>query len=726
MDRSRFLGLIPKMWMNALRRVAVAGLMVTTVAGAAMARPSGYRPNSDVENGRDLPRSIRNRDDAFGMSSRRGSFNRAPIDDGDSVGRMDSGRGYRNRNLGRDDGDDNLVPFDGQPNDIRQFNDRRNNGSRFDDRRYDDRRNIEQDSEYDNRGFDVDEPRYDSSDRLQMLQPRELFRAPTNPPVNRQPGLRPLERRELSAQESIARRYKDPGFLRFLNQLPPEQGVTLYGEVLNLIATRHLEPPALSGLVERGMQNVLLVAATPVAAQTLRIQANGQQYAALEAAFGQAAGQLNNLQRSNDAVSVLRWSMQQAQQFGVPGQVVAAEFIYGAVESLDKYSAFVPPEAQRAQNQQLGQSLVGIGVQIEKADDGMRVLKVIPQGPAATSGVQRGDVIVAADGKPLRGRDLDEATSLITGPAGSPVVLELQRQGVQTAEVTVMRASVQLRSVEDVQLLDPSNGVGYLKLDTFAQNSASEMEAALWQLHQQGMRSLVVDLRGDPGGLLTTAIDVAGLFVKEGTIVSTRGRTESDNSVSTASRAQVWKVPLVVLVDENSASASEILAAAIQENGRGVIVGRRTYGKGTVQTLFPLNSVNAGLRLTTARFFSPNGRAMAGEGVEPDVAVANGKLDPMRPFASDVDIRTAVSVAREVSGGSVRPNGQNLLGSNIPAIRPGSNPGGWQSVAPQAGSALPASLQLPWQVPQGRGVIPASNRLGANSPVQLLPSPTGR
>ena len=128
-------------------------------------------------------------------------------------------------------------------------------------------------------------------------------------------------------------------------------------------------------------------------------------------------------------------------------------------------------------------------------------------------------------------------------------------------------------------------------------------------------------LRGNPGGLLTAAISISDRFLPAGTIVSTKGRTAADNTKETAQYAQTWKVPLVVLIDRNSASASEILAAAIQENGRGVIVGERSYGKGTVQTLFPLQSAPAGLRLTTAKFYSPDGREMSGAGVTPDVKV---------------------------------------------------------------------------------------------------------
>ena len=160
-------------------------------------------------------------------------------------------------------------------------------------------------------------------------------------------------------------------------------------------------------------------------------------------------------------------------------------------------------------------------------------------------------------------------------------------------------------------------------------------------LYRRGMRSMILDLRGNPGGLLTTCVEISNLFLPRGTIVSTRGRLASDNQHETASFARTWKLPLVVLIDENSASASEILAAAVQENGRGIVVGTRSFGKGSVQTHFPLESISGNLRLTTALFFSPNGRRMAGAGVSPDVEV----VDVDGAVGGDRVLETALELA---------------------------------------------------------------------------------
>ncbi|MDP1796082.1 MAG: S41 family peptidase, partial [Planctomycetaceae bacterium] len=208
-------------------------------------------------------------------------------------------------------------------------------------------------------------------------------------------------------------------------------------------------------------------------------------------------------------------------------------------------------------------------------------------------------------------------------------------------DVALTRRSFKVSSVSEVRM--EANGVGYIKLDQFGESSAKEMDEALWKLHNEGMKSLVFDLRGNPGGLLTTAIALSDRFLPSGTIVSTKGRTEADNSEEVAQFSNTWKTPLVVLIDHDSASASEIFAAAIQENGRGVIVGEKSYGKGTVQTLFPMQSVPSALRLTTAKFYSPEGREMAGVGVNPDITIKS--VD--RTADRDPALQAAVKAAQD-------------------------------------------------------------------------------
>jgi carboxyl-terminal processing protease len=291
----------------------------------------------------------------------------------------------------------------------------------------------------------------------------------------------------------------------------------------------------------------------------------------------------------------------------------------------------------------LEEHVVGIGVELKTHESGALIMGVIENGPAAQAGLTNGDLIVAINGRSVRGQSLSEIADQITGPAGTSVALGVERNGRQ-GSVNLTRRSVYVGSVSGAQMLDTT--IGYVRLKQFSESSAEDLEKAMWTLYRGGMKTLVLDLRGNPGGLLTEAVQVSDLFLPGGRIVATRGRNADDNSVEQARYERTWNIPLVVLVDENSASASEIFAAAIQDNGRGVLVGRKSYGKGTVQTHFPLQTVAGELTLTTAKFYSPSGREMAGAGVTPDVASAK-RHEPFAVAATaDADIAAAVQVAR--------------------------------------------------------------------------------
>jgi carboxyl-terminal processing protease len=273
---------------------------------------------------------------------------------------------------------------------------------------------------------------------------------------------------------------------------------------------------------------------------------------------------------------------------------------------------------------------VGIGVELKSHAQGVLVTGVIEGGPAAAAGIRKGDVITAVDNRRLAGMSLNQAADLIGGPSGSSLRITLDRQG-QSLAMTMQRRSVYVSSVVDAKFLDSQRKVGYLRLKQFSESTSEDLMKEMWTLYNAGMDALVLDLRGNPGGLLSEAIEVCDIFLPQGRIVATRGRTSADNSEFQAKRANTWKIPLVVLIDDNSASASEIFAAAVQENQRGVVVGRKSYGKGTVQTHFPLQTAAGELKLTTAKFFSPAGREMAGQGVTPDYAV------PKAPGAMEWD-----------------------------------------------------------------------------------------
>ena len=217
------------------------------------------------------------------------------------------------------------------------------------------------------------------------------------------------------------------------------------------------------------------------------------------------------------------------------------------------------------------------------------------------------------------------------------------------------RRRVEIPSVEDVAIIDTDAGVGYLRLTNFQKTTTRDFDKALWDLHRQGMRSLIVDVRGNPGGLLQASVDIADRFVNDGVIVSTRGRNPMEDYVHRANVASTWRMPLVVLIDGNSASASEIFAAAIRDHGRGTIVGEKSYGKGSVQGIFPLNISGGGVRLTTAKFYSPKGNAISEVGVSADVLVHEvARASDATSGHEDAGMRLGIREAKKLVSNSQR------------------------------------------------------------------------
>ena len=447
----------------------------------------------------------------------------------------------------------------------------------------------------------------------------------TNPP---KPGV----------TEKIGHRYSDPRVIRMLEQLTPQRVETFYREVSELIDERHLQPATYSRRVDNALDHLIRALDSPVFCGTAQVRGTTEQIGSFQEELQEMRQQLK-IRNVQDAVAIMRDVQKRAaRSIAMNPSAIGLEFLYGATDSLDQFSMLLPPEKSGGPSVGLRESVVGIGIEIESHPSGLKILKLLPDGPAAQADLRSGDIITHIDGREIKSLDLNRAADLIVGPVGAPVTVRAAR-GNRTGSVTLTRQKIALHSVSDVRIQDVSLGIGYLKLEQFADSTMREIDAALMNLHRQGMKSLILDLRGNPGGLLTTAIALSDRFLPGGTIVATRGRTPDDNTHETAHFGNTWTVPLVVLIDHNSASASEIFAAAIQDNHRGLIVGEKSYGKGTVQTLFPLQSVPAALRLTTAKFYSPDGREMAGTGVTPDISVS---ADATRSEGSDEVLNEAL------------------------------------------------------------------------------------
>ncbi len=311
------------------------------------------------------------------------------------------------------------------------------------------------------------------------------------------------------------------------------------------------------------------------------------------------------------------------QAIGPVDAAIILEFTYGACEALDDYTTYLTPDKLDDLYSMIQGNFVGLGVELKQDAEGLRIVGVIRGGPAYDAGLKAGDQITHIGSRGVKGASLDEAANLLQGIEGSKVEITLLRAGGKTQSFRMIRRHIDVESVTHVKLVDTAGGVGYLQLNGFQKGSTEELERAIASLRRQGMTSLVLDLRGNPGGLLNVAVEIAERFIDQGVIVSTRGRAPGQSQVYRAGARAVWKMPLIVLIDHDSASASEILAGALKDHRRAYVLGERSYGKGSVQSIFALRSAPAGLKLTTAKFYSPRSRPYSEQGVEPDEVVHN-------------------------------------------------------------------------------------------------------
>jgi carboxyl-terminal processing protease len=284
----------------------------------------------------------------------------------------------------------------------------------------------------------------------------------------------------------------------------------------------------------------------------------------------------------------------------------------------DPHSSYLSPKLLASLSERTSGRYVGIGTQIDIRDGWMTVISPLPGGPAHAAGIQTGDRIVEVDGKPMRGLSLEEAQKVLRGTPGTVVRLTIERPAVAAPlKFAITRREVRVASVQHATML--RDGVGYVALTIFSEASAPDLRRAIDSLRAAGMRTLVFDLRGDPGGLLDQGVRVADLFLSPGQrIVSMRGRTP-DATQSFDDRApQTWPdLPIAVLVDSNTASAAEIVAGALQDHDRGVVLGAPTYGKGSAQNVFRIANGGA-VKLTTALWYTPSGRSINRKHVSPD------------------------------------------------------------------------------------------------------------
>ena len=294
--------------------------------------------------------------------------------------------------------------------------------------------------------------------------------------------------------------------------------------------------------------------------------------------------------------------------------------IRGLLFSLDPHSSYMPPESFKDLQEETQGSFSGIGIEVTIKNDLLTVVSPIADTPADEAGLKANDVIVEINGVNTKNLGSYEAIKQLRGPAGTEVTISIHREGWDNLKtITLKRAIIPIQSVK-AEFLSP--GYAYTRITNFQSHTTNDFKAKLHELKSKHhINGLILDLRNNPGGLLNQAISIADIFLNKGTIVYTKGRREDQNNVYVAhDNGEKRMYPLVILVNEGSASASEIVAGAIQANKRGIIVGTQTFGKGSVQTIIPLPD-GAGLRITTAKYYTPDNRSIQALGITPDVEI---------------------------------------------------------------------------------------------------------
>ena len=315
--------------------------------------------------------------------------------------------------------------------------------------------------------------------------------------------------------------------------------------------------------------------------------------------------------------------------------------ISGMLETLDDpYTVWIPPRLEKDFDKQLRGSYVGIGAEIEVVDDRLRIISPLEDSPSLDAGVRAGDVVLDIDGTDTLGLTSQECIDLLIGVEGTPVTMQVRHVDGTEESLEIIRRRIETRSVKGIRragegwdhMLDPDEGIGYIRLTQFTERTIEEMRGALDQLDAAGTKAIVLDLRFNGGGTLDGAIDVADLFLDRGVIVSVRDRDGDGRKWTATADADDHLIPIVVLVNDGSASASEIVAGALQDNGRAKILGERSFGKGSVQEVRPLPDDRGTLKMTTARYYLPKGRNLDRRG---DVEVWG--VDPDPGFVIDLD-----------------------------------------------------------------------------------------
>ena len=336
--------------------------------------------------------------------------------------------------------------------------------------------------------------------------------------------------------------------------------------------------------------------------------------------------------------------------------------INGMLTSLDPHSSYLDADSFNYMSEQTKGKFGGLGIEVTMDNGLVKVVSPIDDTPAAKAGIKAGDYITNINGETVVGMSLNDAVSKMRGKVGEKVKLSIRRVNSKPIELTIKRQEIKIQSVKN-EIKEDS--IVYIRISSFTEDVDKSVSEAITKAKKKlknKLLGIVIDVRNNVGGLLDLAVDVSDLFLEKGEIVSTRSRNEADTVKYMANEGDIAKgLPIVVIINEGSASASEILAGALQDHHRAIILGEKSFGKGSVQTVIPLRDYGA-MRLTTARYYTPSGRSIQAKGIEPDVEVKPAKIEELESYTlniSEADLNNALKNDSDIDAGNEKKNGKS-------------------------------------------------------------------
>jgi carboxyl-terminal processing protease len=450
----------------------------------------------------------------------------------------------------------------------------------------------------------------------------------------------------------LSLRHADTSYRQQVQSLSLQDALQVYGEILSRLKAEYVDHEKVEFplLFKQGLDELLLALSDPT---FRRLHLRGVDAKLVQAFAEQLQTQWANptIRRQEEAQTLAKSVAFAAnQQLGLSPALVVLELACGACSSLDEYTYYLTPAQFNDQNAAWKGELIGIGIDVTvDSRKQLAICQVIPGSPAQVESLKTGDRVLRINGRTTANLSADAATELLKGNLDTTVKLEVLSVGDQRSRTLVLRRQlIHVPSVSMPRILEM--GVGYLQLVSFQETTPAELDDAILKLQMAGMKVLVLDLRGNAGGLFEEARQVVERFLSSGIIVSTQGQVTEFNATYSAHGVNPLAVPLVVLVDAETASCAEMVAGAIKDNLRGRLVGKTTFGKGSIQKVRKLNTVPpSAIRMTVAKFYSPRGQPYDGFGVSPhqDVAGSEPGLDPEQ----DPQIQAALEVARTLALG---------------------------------------------------------------------------